>query len=257
MAAVGALLDRGPALTALRRTLPRASAAHTATAAVACRSPAELCRLPARRMLDAVVTSPHRVDPAELASLRSRFPALPVILYAAFRPDDGALLLASRTDGIAAIAVEGVDDPVVGDIVTRHSLTARRRAALADGPRVLRLEDPFQRKVWDLLVAQVEHPLRTSDLANRLKVSREHLSRQFAAGGAPTLKRVIDLTRVAAAAQLSANPGLASADVARLLGFTSASHLAATTRRIVGAGARSLEKLGPRGVLAAFARKGY
>lgn len=127
MAAVGALLDRGPALTALRRTLPRASAAHTATAAVACRSPAELCRLPARRMLDAVVTSPHRVDPAELASLRSRFPALPVILYAAFRPDDGALLLASRTDGIAAIAVEGVDDPVVGDIA--HHLAESERIA--------------------------------------------------------------------------------------------------------------------------------
>ena len=60
-----------------------------------------------------------------------------------------------------------------------------------------------------------------------------------------------------AAAQLSANPGFSSADVARLLGFTSASHLAATARRIVGTGARSLDKLGPRGVLAAFARKGY
>lgn len=252
MAAVGALLDRGPALTALRRTLPRGSAA-----AVACRSPAELCRLPARRMIDAVVTSPHRLESAELATLRSRFPALPVILYAAFRPDDGAMLLAGHNDGIAAIAVEGVDDPVVGDIVARHSLTARRRAALSDGPRVLRLQDPFQRKVWDLLVTQVERPLRTADLARNLKVSREHLSRQFAAGGAPTLKRVIDLTRVAAAAQLSANPGFSSADVARLLGFTSASHLAATARRIVGTGARSLDKLGPRGVLAAFARKGY
>lgn len=252
MAAVGALLDRGPALTALRRTLPRGAAA-----AVACRSPAELCRLPSRRMIDAVVTSPHRLEAGELASLRSRFPALPVILYAAFRPDDGALLLAGHNDGIAAIAVEGVDDPVVGDIVARHSLTARRRAALADGPRVLRLQDPFQRRVWDLLVTQVERPLRTADLARNLKVSREHLSRQFAAGGAPTLKRVIDLARVAAAAQLSANPGLSSADVARLLGFTSASHLAATARRIVGTGARSLDKLGPRGVLAAFARKGY
>ncbi|HEU4801149.1 MAG TPA: AraC family transcriptional regulator [Gemmatimonadales bacterium] len=254
MLAVAALLDRGPALTALRRTLPRGSAAAVGTAAVACRSAAELCRLPARRMLDAVVTSPHRLGTAELADMRSRFPALPIILYAAFRPDDGALLLASCADGIAAIAVEGVDDPVVGDIVTSHSLTARRRAALSDGPRVLRLEDPFQRNVWDLLVAQVERPLRTADLARTLKVSREHLSRQFAAGGAPTLKRVIDLTRVAAAAQLSANPGYTAADVARLLGFTSASHLAATTRRIVGSGARSLDRIGPRGVLAAFAR---
>lgn len=254
MAAVAALLDRGAALTALRRTLPRGSAGGAATPAVACRSAAELSRLPARRMLDAVVTSPHRLGSAELADIGTRFPALPIILYAAFRPDDGALLSASRADGVAAIAVEGVDDPVVGDIVSRHSLTARRRAAMADGPRVLRLEDPFQRKVWDLLVAQVERPVRTAELARVLKVSREHLSRQFAAGGAPTLKRVIDLTRIAAAAQLSANPGYSAGDVARLLGFTSASHLAATTRRIVGLGARSLDKLGPRGVLAAFAR---
>ena len=58
--------------------------------------------------------------------------------------------------------------------------------------------------------------------------SREHLSRQFAAGGAPNLKRVIDLTRVACAAQLLANPGYTIPIVVRLLHFASSSHLSGT-----------------------------
>jgi AraC-like DNA-binding protein len=85
-------------------------------------------------------------------------------------------------------------------------------------------------------------------------VSREHLSRQFGAGGAPNLKRVIDLTRVACAAQLLGSPGYRIAAVVRVLHFTSPSHLAGTVRRIAGVAPSALGGLGPRGVLQAFAR---
>jgi transcriptional regulator GlxA family with amidase domain len=119
---------------------------------------------------------------------------------------------------------------------------------------MLRLTEPLQREAWDLLVAEVEDPVRTATLARRLKVSREHLSRQFGAGGAPNLKRVIDLTRVACAAQLLRNPGYHIATVVKLLNFASSSHLAGTSRRIASAAPSSLAELGPRGVLAAFAR---
>jgi AraC-like DNA-binding protein len=206
------------------------------------------------RLVDAVVLSPAGLALTELAELRSRLPGLPVVAYAAFRPDDGELLLACRKHAVAIVAVEGVDDAVVGDMVARVSLTAERKRALAEAPRMLRLTEPLQQAAWDVLLGEVERPIRTTELARRLSVSREHLSRQFGAGGAPNLKRVIDLTRVACAAQLLANPGYAIPTVVGLLHFASSSHLSGTARRIANVSTSGLGALGPRGVLAAFVR---
>jgi transcriptional regulator GlxA family with amidase domain len=139
-------------------------------------------------------------------------------------------------------------------MVVRSSVTAARRRALADAPRVLRLTEALQRRAWDLLLGDVEKPVRTSTLARRLEVSREHLSRQFGAGGAPNLKRVIDLTRVACAAQMLENPGYGIPIVVRVLHFASASHLSSTARRIANVPTDGLAALGPRGVLSAFAK---
>ena len=92
----------------------------------------------------------------------------------------------------------------------------------------LRLTEPLQQSAWNVLLGEVERPMRTTILATRLRISREHLSRQFGAGGAPNLKRVIDLTRIACAAQLLGNPGYAVQTVVRVLHFTSPNHLART-----------------------------
>jgi AraC-like DNA-binding protein len=249
MAAVAALLESRAAVTALRRSLPRSG-----PTVVSCRTPAALHKLLDSRLVDAIVLAPGPSTLAALAALRARLPGVPVFAYAAFRPDDGELLVACVRHAVAGIAVEGVDDAVVGDAVSRGSLTTLRRRALADGPRVLRLTEPIQREAWDVLQGEVERPIRTVELARRLKVSREHLSRQFGAGGAPNLKRVIDLTRIACAAQLLQNPGFTIATVVRLLHFASASHLSGTARRIARVATRELGELGPRGVLQEFVR---
>jgi hypothetical protein len=65
---------------------------------------------------------------------------------------------------------------------------------------------------------------------------------------------VIDLTRIACAAQLLRNPAYSVPSVVRLLHFASPSHLGSTARRIAGVPAGGLAALGPRGVLAAFAK---
>ena len=249
MAIVAALLDSRTALAALRRSLP-----PSGPAVATCRSLTGLRRVLDTRLTDAVVLAPTAATLPDLTALRDGLPNIPLIAYAAFRPDDGELLLACREQGFAAAVVAGVDDAIVGDIVARCSLTAVRARALAEGPRMLRLTEPLQRTAWDLLVREVERPIRTVSLARRLAVSREHLSRQFGAGGAPNLKRVIDLGRIACAAQLLQNPGYRIAHVVRLLHFASSSHLAGTARRITGAAPSALPDLGPRGVLLAFAR---
>jgi AraC-like DNA-binding protein len=213
-----------------------------------------LHRLLERRLVDAVVLSPSPTVLPELAELRRHLPGVPVVAYAAFRPDDGELLLTCRRHAVASVAVEGVDDPIVGEMVMRTSLSADRRRALAEAPRMLRLTEPLQQAAWRVLVGEVERPIRTTTLARQLQVSREHLSRQFGAGGAPNLKRVIDLTRVACAAQLLANPGYSIPTVVRVLHFASSSHLSNTSRRIANVPTRGLGPLGPRGVLQAFVK---
>jgi AraC-like DNA-binding protein len=249
LAAIAAVLESRGALLALRRTLPKGGAA-----VVTCRGPGGLRRLLERRLVDAVVVSPNPAWLPEFAALQAQLPGIPVMAYGPFRPDDGELLLACRDHAVALVAVEGVDDPVVGEMVARSTVTAQRRRALADAPRVLRLTEPLQRRAWNLLLGEVERPLRTNALADRLEVSREHLSRQFGAGGAPNLKRVIDLIRIACAAQMLENPGYTIPTIVRLLHFASSSHLSSTARRIAGVPTRGLGKLGPAGVLAAFAR---
>jgi AraC-like DNA-binding protein len=246
---VAAMLETRAAALALRRSLPK-----DGPGVVTCRGMAGLRRALESRLVDAIVLAPHPALMPELSALRRGLPGMPIIGYAPFRPDDGELLVECERQGLAGLAVEGVDDPVVGELVARCSLTALRRRALAEGPRILRLQEALQRQAWDLLVREVERPVRTTGLARRLEVSREHLSRQFGAGGAPNLKRVIDLTRVACAAQLLANPGYSIPTVVRILHFASASHLSGTARRIANVPTSGLGGLGPRGVLAAFVR---
>jgi AraC-like DNA-binding protein len=248
MPAIAALLDSRAALTALRRSLPRGG-----PRVVTCRNPAALCRVIDKRLVDAIVLAPHPALSPELSTLRARLPLVPFVAYGPFRPDDGELLLACR-EAVSSVAVEGVDDPVIGELVVRSSLTTERRRALAEAPRMLRLTEWIQRAAWDLLLGEVERPIRTSTLASRLRLSREHLSRQFGAGGAPNLKRVIDLTRIACAAQLLANPGYSVPTVVRVLNFASSGHLANTARRIANVASSGLGSLGPEGVLAAFVR---
>lgn len=252
MPAVAALLDSRAAHAALRRTLLAAPPTIHA-----CRSPAGLARAYTDRLLDAVVVGVRALRHVDLPTLRRRYPTVPVVVYGAFRPDDGALALALLEQGTAdALVLEGVDDPVAGDLVRRHLASRLRAERLAEAPRLLRLREPLQQAAWRRVVALAGRPLTTEEVADALGVSREHLSRQFAAGGAPNLKRVIDLLRVATAADLLANPGYDLPAAASLLGFGTVSHLHAMTRRITRRPASDLSGLGPEGVLAAFLKVG-
>jgi AraC-like DNA-binding protein len=221
---------------------------------VACRSLDQVRHVVGRRLSDAIVISPRLASHSALTALAEEFPAVPIICYAAFRPDDGELLYACAGGLGVPIAVEGVDDAVIGAIVAAASATALRRRAMADAPRVLKLKSDLQRQVWEMVLSAGHGPLRTEMLAKKLKMSREHLSREFAMEAAPNLKRVIDLARVATAAQLLQNPGISSATAARMLGFASSSHLGTAARRVAGVTTAGLGALGPKGVLGAFVK---
>jgi len=237
---------RREARRALQRGYPRRLGAVRC-----CGSPAAVERLLDARLVDAVVVD-VKASPEIWLAMPARFPRIPVFAFSAFRPDDGRLLADCQRAGFAGVLVEPVDHAVAGEWIARRTAQAARRRAFADAPRLLRLTDRLQLDVWEEVWRRVAAPTRTADLALALRVTREHLSRAFATGGAPNLKRVIDLVRTACAADLLGNPGYSVGTVARILAYASPSHLAGAARRVTGVSAQELRGLGPRGVLAAF-----
>lgn len=235
MATIAALLDRRPALAALRRALPR-STARLLTA----RTPVQLERLLHRTLIDAIVIGAESARGAVLEALRRDYPGIPLHLMMPLRSDDADVLLRAHRQRVSALLIESLDEPVLGALVRRHSVEARRRAELLPLAEALQLTAPVQRGAWQLVVTEAPLGLDTESLARRMGIARETLSRQFASGGAPTIKRAIDAVRLVAAAQLLGNPAYRVQDASRLLGFSSASLLQRTARRTLGVAAREV-----------------
>lgn len=245
---IPALLPGKAARAALRRAVPRSR-----VRVLACRTPAQVERTLAGALADAVIADPRIPGARELlARCRERYPGVPRFIYAPFRPDDGELLARCFQETGAGLIVEGVEDAAIPELLMSGTATASRVEVLGGAPRLLRLTEPIQQKAWGEVLRRMGGRLRAAEVARALRVSREHLSRQFGAGGAPNLKRVIDLARTATAADMLRNPGYSVRSVARILGFSSASHLAGSARRVAGVTAKQLSTIGPGGVLDAF-----
>ncbi|MEO5826361.1 MAG: helix-turn-helix domain-containing protein [Gemmatimonadales bacterium] len=235
MATFAALLDRRPALLALRRALPR-STARVLTA----RNPVQLHRLLHNTLIDAIVIGADAARGAVLESLRRDYPGIPLHLMMPLRSDDADVLLRAHRNRVVALLVENLDEPVLGGLVRRHSVEARRSADLLPLATALRLTDRVQLEAWRVVVSDAPLGIDATTLARRMGIARETLSRRFASGGAPPVKRAIDAVRLVAAAQLLGNPAYRVEDAARLLGFSSASLLQRTARRTLGVAAREV-----------------
>jgi AraC-like DNA-binding protein len=237
---VVALAPRARARRLLRSALPRRLAR-----VVLARTPGEFARMLHEELVDAAVVDLQAGDAAwQALTLARTLPSVPFFVLAAPWPGDAAHVGRAAGEGdVVDVFLDGVDDAALAALMAPHRLTRRFATALREPPPQLQLGTPAQRAVWRRVLARAWRPLTTATLAADFGVSREHLSRTFASGGAPTLKRVIDLVRVCLAAELAKNPAHDVGDVARLLGFASASHLAVTTQRVVGTRPSSLARL--------------
>jgi AraC-like DNA-binding protein len=199
------------------------------------------------------VANPHD-DTWAAAALAREFPSAPFFALSTLRAAEGPAIAQCAELEFADVLVEGVDDACARDLVARRGFSARFAEALRTPPDVLALTTTVQHKAWEYIVAHAGRRVRTLHLARRLGVTREHLSRTFAADGAPNLKRIIDLVRLLAAAELAKNPGYDIRDVAGVLDFASSSHLSSTAQRVVGTRPASLARLRSVDLIQRFAR---
>lgn len=196
-------------------------------------------------LVDAVLVDVHAPgdDVWHAVSLAAEFPSAPFFALTPLRPGDAIIAARCAAADVADLVTEGVDDGVLRDLVLPRTFTARFTDALHDPPGTLGLSGQLHLGTWRFLVAHGGRSVRTDTIAAALGVTREHLSRAFSAGGAANLKRIIDLVRLMAAAELAKNPGYDVSDVARVLEYASSSHLSTTSQRIAGTKPASLARL--------------
>lgn len=231
---------REPFRTAVRTALPRRRAKVTNV-----KNAAELEKVFHRDLVDIVVLDISHAgdDTWRAAALAAEFPSTAFVGMTPYRGSDGPAIARCIALDFADVLAEGVDDLVLRDTVLTHAFTQRFARALAPPPPALALTGELQRRTWGILVGQGGRPIRTDAVAKQVGLTREHLSRRFSADDGPNLKRIMDLVRILAAAELAKNPGYDVADVAAVLRFASASHLATTAERVTGARPESLARL--------------
>ncbi len=227
------------------RALMRGSFPRRRARLVLTRTPEELDSAFRGSLVDAAIIdlAGAQEETWRAAALAREFPSVPFFGLTSLRAAEAPALAQCAALDFADVLVESVDDSVMRDLVLRHAFSTRFNTALSEPPSALGLETPLQRATWRSIVAWSGRPVRTQLLADAIGVTREHLSRTFAASGAPNLKRVIDLVRLIAAAELAKNPGYDVRDVAAVLDFASSSHLSSTAQRVVGMKPASLARL--------------
>ena len=227
------------------RALARAAFPRRRCRLALARSAAELEATFRETLVDAAVIDMHAPgdDSWHAVALAAEFPSAPFFALTPLRPSDAAIAARCAAADIADLVTEGVDDGVLRDIVLPRTFTARFTDALRDPPSSLGLSGQLHLATWRFLVAHGGRSVRTDTIAAALGVTREHLSRAFSAGGSANLKRIIDLVRLMAAAELAKNPGYDVSDVARVLEYASSSHLSTTSQRIAGTKPASLTRL--------------
>lgn len=207
-----------------------------------------------RKLTDAVIVDVGQPadDTWAVATLARELPSIPFFALSAMRPADTGVLSRCTALDFADLLAEGIDDTLLRELVLPQAFSVRFAAALRGAYADLGLVSPLQRPAWEFIVSAGGRPVHTEEIAEALAVTREHLSRSFSAAGAPNLKRVIDLVRLIAAAELSKNAAYDLADVAAVLEFASPSHLANTAQRVAGIRAASLTRLRTQDLLARF-----
>lgn len=224
----------------MRSAFPRRRARLVLT-----RTPEELDNAFRTSLVDAAIVdlAGAQEDTWRAAAFAREFPSVPFFGLTALRAAEAPALAQCVTLDFADVLVESVDDSVARDLVLRHAFSTRFSSTLSAPPDALGLDTPLQRAAWACIVAWSGRPVRTQSLAAAIGVTREHLSRTFSSNGAPNLKRVIDLVRLIAAAELAKNPGYDVRDVAEVLDFASSSHLSSTAQRVIGTKPASLARL--------------
>lgn len=157
-----------------------------------------------------------------IATLRERFPSLPILAYVGLTPHDLRGLVTATRAGVNAVIVAGVDDGV-------GVLTGRLSAARSGQTSELIMEAArplVPRSLWAFFrccAIHSTHPIDVADAARALGIDRKTIRNRLLKAGLPLPRSVIAWNRLLHAARLLDDPGRSVEHVATILEFPSAS----------------------------------
>ena len=111
-------------------------------------------------------------DTWRVAARARDLPTVPFFGLLALRAAEGPVLAQCAAWEFADVLVDTVDEPAARELVSRCGFSARFARALEQPPAALELATTLQRGAWNFLVAHAGRPVRTSALAQALRVTR-------------------------------------------------------------------------------------
>jgi AraC-like DNA-binding protein len=190
-------------------------------------------------IVDALLVSVHRCDPAEtvaIGRLLEVFPTLPAVALMS-RPDDEAPAALLRLGASGVRDVVDVTTPAGwGRLRQFVAEPGTRNAARILGPLLDRLTDlPADARAYlEFMVRCAPSTPTVRGLARTIKVQPSTLMSRFIRAGLPSAKRYLAAVRLLYAAQFFDNPGLSIADVAYRLEYSSPQSFGRHVRSLLG-----------------------
>lgn len=198
-----------------------------------CRSENDLALLTGSHRIDALIAS--LVGPLGestlplLASLRMKLPHVPVIAYIEMEPGDARHLLAAGRSGVSLVLFHGMAESrhLVADILRdahAHTLAGHLQGALQQ------VKSEYVVRFCQYCLTHAARPLTVERVAFDIRVTRQHLAREFAAAGLRPPSWYVGVSRILLAAKLLDIQQQPVERVARVLQYPSGTALSQAMR---------------------------
>lgn len=170
-----------------------------------CKTAEHLARLVDSHRIDvllAVLVSPLGDSTVPLlASLRVKLPHVPVIAYVEMKPDNARHLLAAGHGGVSLVLVHDTPDSrqLLADVLREahaHTLAGHLQGALDQ------VKSGYVIRFCQYCLTHAARPLTVERVASDIRVTRQHLAREFAVAGLRPPGWYVGASRILLAAKL-------------------------------------------------------
>jgi transcriptional regulator GlxA family with amidase domain len=224
-------------LDELARLRLRVALRHQQAELCYCRLASELTNLVADRWTDVVIVEPWDAEGATtvdaVRQIRSRFPALPILIYCSLTTDSARQIAALCKAGADEVLMRGTDD--IGSVLREVMRTATLSRVASEVCRWVEPRVPADAMMIVSYCAQhAATPLSVAGVARALGINRKTLLNRLASANLPAPGVVISWCRLLVAAWVLEQGERPIEQVALALGFGSGTGFRNMLRRYTG-----------------------